>query len=125
MNTTRPQDWSSNQSTWQPKKWRRTPALSELVPPTPLGGAASGRVWTHNYNAEQYALQSALSVPRNNQIPRMGDATMGDIFDGCTQKNEMIAFLAASKWDSFWKGTGIGVVVGLGLATAGVYLIKR
>ncbi len=110
-----PQDWASQQSTWQPKTWSRTPALSELMPPTPYTGAASGRQWTHGESAVNYATADALSSQRS----------IGDIFDGCTSKTEMTAFMVATKTDSLWRGVGIGVIVGATLVGGALWFLRK
>ncbi len=111
-----PQAWASGSGTWQPKTWHRTPGLN--LPPSQPTGANPGRVWTHGYEAEQYATQMALAMPRQ-------DETMGDIFEGCSDKTEMLAFMSASKIDAIWTGVGIGTLLGLGIAGAAAYFLKK
>lgn len=119
MNVIRPaRGWDSGHSAYQARAYERTPGLSTLIAPTPYSGAASGRRWSYPNQAAQFAIQKGLEQPTGMQ-------GMGDIFDGCTDKTEMMAFMVALKADGIWKGIGIGTVVGLGLAGAAVYFLRK
>lgn len=106
---------------FQPKTWQRSPGLKAILPPNlNPHGASPGRVWTHGIPAARFMAVSTLTMPRDT----MG-AVEDTLFDGCTNKTDMLEFVAATKWDALWKGVGVGFVLGIAATATASYLLKR
>ena len=61
----------------------------------------------------------------NPEYTMLQQQTMGDVFDGATDRNGLMAYMIATKTDSLWKGIGVGTALGLALAGAGIWFLRK